>query len=60
MIHEAGKLFTVGTSVTHGTFGITFGGIHMKSQTSGGLANHGYGSNPISFHLLTPGTCLVM
>ena len=44
---EAGKLFTVGTSVTHGTFGITFGGIHMKSQTSGGLANHGYGSNPM-------------
>ena len=44
---KAGKLFTVGTSVTHGTFGITFGGIHMKSQTSGGLANHGYGSNPM-------------
>ena len=44
---EAGKLFTIGTSVTHGTFGITFGGIHMKTQMSGGLSNHGYGSNPM-------------
>ena len=49
MIHafKTGKLFSIGTSVTHGTFGIVFGGIHMKSQMTGGLSNHGYGYDPI-------------
>jgi len=45
---EKGKLFTLGTSVTHGTFGIVFGGIHMKSRMDGGLSNHGYGADPVN------------
>jgi hypothetical protein len=43
---EQGKLFTIGNSVTNSSyFGITFAGIHMKTSTTGGLANHGYSSN---------------
>ena len=44
---KKGKLFTIGRSVTTGRFGIVFGGMHMKTQTSGGLSNHGYGRNPV-------------
>ena len=41
-----GKLFKLGTSITTRQFGIVFAGIHMKTQMSGGLINHGYGINP--------------
>ena len=44
---KKGKLFTIGRSVTTGRFGIVFGGMHMKTSTSGGLSNHGYGRNPV-------------
>jgi hypothetical protein len=44
---KKGLLFTIGRSVTTGRFGIVFGGIHMKTNTGGGLTNHGYGRNPV-------------
>jgi len=44
---KKGKLFTIGRSVTTGRFGIVFGGMHMKTNTGGGLSNHGYGRNPV-------------
>jgi len=43
---KKGLLFTIGKSVTTGRFGIVFGGMHMKTNTGGGLTNHGYGRNP--------------
>lgn len=42
-----GNLFTIGNSVTHGKFGIVFGSVHMKTKTSGGINNHGYGRDPM-------------
>ena len=43
-----GRLFTIGVSVTHGGFGIVFSGIHMKTNTRGGLNCHGYGRIPLN------------
>ena len=41
-----GKLFTMGTSVSTGIYGIVFNGIHLRTLMSGGITNHGYSSNP--------------
>lgn len=35
-------LFRLGESVTNGTYGIVFGGIHFKTQALGGEINHAY------------------
>ena len=43
---KAGKLFSMGTSVTTGAYGIVFSGIHLRTSTSYGVTNHGYSSNP--------------
>ena len=43
---KMGRLFTMGTSVTNGSYGIVFGGIHLRTSTSHGITNHGYSSNP--------------
>lgn len=43
---KMGRLFTMGTSVTNGNYGIVFGGIHLRTSTSYGITNHGYSSNP--------------
>ena len=39
---QRGKLFVLGQSVTHGTFGIVFGNIHLKTTKFG---VHGYDQN---------------
>ena len=35
-------LFKIDNSVTNGTYGIVFNGIHFKTQTLGGATEHGY------------------
>lgn len=43
---KMGKLFTMGTSVTNGAYGIVFSGIHLRTNISGGVTNHGYSTDP--------------
>ena len=43
---KLGKLFTMGTSVTTGKYGIVFSGIHLRTNIKYGFTNHGYSSNP--------------
>lgn len=45
-----GKLFSIGTSLTNGTYGITFGTIHMKTNRGVGKA-HGYHRMPLIAYL---------